>query len=392
MWVEKYSGGYRIRDRVSGKKIVLAEALPNKTVAKRAKEKLQAEKWLPPEETVTDDGTTVGEWVTEWWESHKKNVGTSTARTEGGRVKNHIVGRIGHCRLAELDEAAIRLWLGDLSEPAEEGVKPLAAKTILNIHGYLSMALDKAKARKLIAVNPCAESDLPKWHPPEPRFLSDAELGRLIRDCPDHWRPLVVFIAGTGCRISEALGLRQHRVDVIRGRVTFATQLSEQAGRLHEDVPLKTRYSRRTIGIGETVCNILAGMASVDEHAYVFTAPQGGPVHYSVLRRAWIRAFEDTEWEDFRFHDLRHTHASTLIRRGKHLTAIQRRLGHSSIQVTSDLYGHLDQEVDDGVVEAVEDTFAAAGLGGIVGAPDGNRVQSDAMTSNDGKKKPQVER
>lgn len=115
-------------------------------------------------------------------------------------------------------------------------------------------------------------------------------------------------------------------------------------------------------------------------------------MRYSVLRRAWIRAFKETEWEDFRFHDLRHTHASTLIRRGKHLTAIQRRLGHSSIQITSDLYGHLSQEVDDGVVGAIEDTFAAAGVGGIVGAadaPGGNRAEPGG-TSN--AEEPQVKR
>jgi integrase len=367
MWIEKYTGGYRIRERMpDGTKPVLADSIPNKTAAKKIKEKLLVAKHLPPEQTAGTE-LTLGEWITEWWDGHKSDLADTTARTEGGRVKNHITNRIGHLPLGQVDATAIRIWLEDLKDPVDDQQRPLSPKTRLNIHGYLAMALDQAVIEKKIPLNPCKSTSLPRWEPPEPRFLSDTELGRLIEATPEHWKPLVVFLAATGCRISEALGLKQRRVDVIGGTVTFATQLREQAGKL-SDVPLKTKYSRRTIGIPESVCQMLAGMASVDEDAYVFTAPRGGPVHYSVLRRAWLREFDGTEFESLRFHDLRHTHASMLIRRNRPLTAIQRRLGHSSIKVTSDLYGHLDKEVDEGIVGAVEESLGAANVGGIVGA------------------------
>ncbi len=63
-----------------------------------------------------------------------------------------------------------------------------------------------------------------------------------------------------------------------------------------------------------------------------------------------------------RFHDLRHTCASLLIAAGAHPKAIQVRLGHSSISITMDRYGHLLPSVDDALAGALDATHAAAAL------------------------------
>src|SRR5690606_39678910 len=80
----------------------------------------------------------------------------------------------------------------------------------------------------------------------------------------------------------------------------------------------------------------------------VFTAVKGGPVRYRVFRSTWVKACAAAGLEGLRIHDLRHTHAAWLISAGVPLTAIQRRLGHASLAVTSDLYGHLMPAVDEG--------------------------------------------
>jgi integrase len=98
-----------------------------------------------------------------------------------------------------------------------------SAKSILNIHGYLSMCLDVAVAERLIRVNPCTVSDLPKWERKEPRFLTEGELARVVELTPAHWKPLIVFLAASGARISESLGLKWQNVDLLTGCVTFAT-------------------------------------------------------------------------------------------------------------------------------------------------------------------------
>jgi integrase len=91
---------------------------------------------------------------------------------------------------------------------------------------------------------------------------------------------------------------------------------------------------------------------------YVFTAVQGGPIRKSTfLRRYWKPAVTASGIEGLRFHELRHTAAAIAIQAGAHPKAIQARLGHSSITVTLDRYGHLmpgtDQTVADGIDQLV---------------------------------------
>jgi integrase len=80
---------------------------------------------------------------------------------------------------------------------------------------------------------------------------------------------------------------------------------------------------------------------------YVFCAPTGGPLRDDGFRvRFWNPAVKTAGFDGLRFHDLRHTHAAILIAQGVHLEVIKQRLGHSSIRVTSDRYGHLQPGLD----------------------------------------------
>jgi integrase len=87
----------------------------------------------------------------------------------------------------------------------------------------------------------------------------------------------------------------------------------------------------------------LARYVDDDPSALVFTSPQGQPLRNTNFRRqVWYRAVAEAGLPDgLRIHDLRHTCASLLISQGAHPKAIQTVLGHSSITVTMDRYGHL---------------------------------------------------
>jgi integrase len=94
----------------------------------------------------------------------------------------------------------------------------------------------------------------------------------------------------------------------------------------------------------------------------VFTAPDGGPLRHSrfmarVFRPAVAAAGLDT---GLRFHDLRHTCAALLIAQGAHPRAIKERLGHSTITVTMDTYGHLLPSIDDELSAGLDAAFRSA--------------------------------
>jgi integrase len=73
---------------------------------------------------------------------------------------------------------------------------------------------------------------------------------------------------------------------------------------------------------------------------YLFTTPIGRRLDPSNLRRAFHSVLEDAELKKIRYHDMRHTYASNLLKAGRGLDEVMRLLGHSSIQITVDTYGH----------------------------------------------------
>jgi integrase len=99
-----------------------------------------------------------------------------------------------------------------------------------------------------------------------------------------------------------------------------------------------------------------------DPNALVFTAPSGGPLRLTNFRRrVWVPALRAARLpERVRIHDLRHTCASLLIARGEYPKRIQEHLGHSSIQVTIDRYGHLFPDESARLAEALEDTYQSS--------------------------------
>jgi integrase len=175
-------------------------------------------------------------------------------------------------------------------------------------------------------------------------FLSAAEVERLAEAIPLPYGLLVRFAAYTGLRAGELAALRVKRLDLLRGTVRVVESASEIGGRL---VLGSTKtYAERTLRLPRFLRDDLAAYLAGrprDPDGYVFTAPKGGPLrHNNFYQRIFCPALARAGLPaQVRFHDLRHTCAALLIAQGAHPKAIQVHLGHSSIQVTMDRYGHL---------------------------------------------------
>jgi integrase len=146
-------------------------------------------------------------------------------------------------------------------------------------------------------------------------------------------------------RWGEAAALRRNRCHLLRSRLEVVESVAEVGGRLYLG-ETKT-YQRRTVVIPsflrELLAEHLATQVSRAPDSFVFTGATGGLLRNSNFRRrVWRPAVRALGLpSDLRIHDLRHTCATLLIAQGAHPKAIQAQLGHSSIQVTLDLYGHL---------------------------------------------------
>ncbi len=158
-------------------------------------------------------------------------------------------------------------------------------------------------------------------------------------------------------------------MNLVKGTVEVAEAVTVVSG--HVEIGPTKSYARRTVGLPRSICDDLgqhlAGLAAeqgapVSQEQFVFTAPKGGPLRRDLLLKRFVRpAVERAGLPiELRLHDLRHTSVSLLIELGAHPKLIQERLGHSSITVTMDVYGHLFPSLTEAITERLDEVFVAA--------------------------------
>lgn len=373
MWVEPHGKKFRIRDERGGKKVTVAGGYLTKTAAKHAMIRHLGDQQRGDALVPRGGQVLLSTFIDSWWPHYQTSLKPSAAYSEGARIRNHVLPLLGQYSLDELDTTVVQQWVADLTAgvgPMGEKTRsktpvrrrPLAPKTIHNCHGLLYVILNAAIGDRLMRINPCGATNLPRRDHREMRFLTDPEIGRLIAAVPEHWRPLVLLLVATGMRWGEAIGLRVGRVDLLaaRPKLVVVEQLQELPATCElVFVSPKSARSRRTVSFTKQVALALAPLvAGKEPDEMVFLSPEGLMVRTRNFRRGWQKWTKKAGLEGLRIHDLRHSHAAMLIAANRQMSAISRRLGHSSITVTDTLYGHLREEVDDGILAAVDAALA----------------------------------
>ena len=144
-------------------------------------------------------------------------------------------------------------------------------------------------------------------------------------------------------------------VDFQKSEIHIVQQIrrDREPGKRLAFAPLKTNYSRRILPIGNELQQALLDhrrkqdneklfMGSAwKEHDLLFTSSIGTPLDQRNLLRDFKAVLKEAGLRDIRFHDLRHTAASIMLRNGIPLVEVSRYLGHSSPSITLNLYAHL---------------------------------------------------
>ncbi|QFP94830.1 tyrosine integrase [Mycobacterium phage Marshawn] len=303
---------------------------------KRMVEQLGAAKALEVIET-TDAAArhyTLAAWLRHYLD-HKTGVERSTLYDYEKYVEKDIAPTLGAIPLAALTPDDVAMWVQAL------GDRGLAGKTISNRHGFLSSALNAAVRARHIDANPAASARLPRTERQEMVFLSHDQYAKLYDNVTLKWQPLVEFLVASGARWGEVVALRPSDVNRDEGtvRISRASKRTYAQGSYSIGAP-KTAASRRTINVDPAVLGALDYSGE-----YLFTNNVGNPVrHNNFHANVWQPALKRADLGvKPRVHDLRHTCASWLIAARVPLPDIQQHLGHESIKVTVDVYGHLDR-------------------------------------------------
>ncbi len=366
-----------------------ASSKPNAEVSKTFRTKQEAEDWLASQRHSQLAGTYVdprkserpfGDVAAEWQAGWDARLSPTTVRRYASILDNYLIPEFGRVPIGRIDHGAVQRYVDRLAAARDEGGNALHAPgTVRNVYAVLRTALAKAVRMGWIVSNPCTSIDLPRARREEMLFLSAEEVRAVAETIDPHYRVLVYAAAWTGLRAGELAGLRWGDVDLLRGVLHVRRSLRDVNGRL-EVGDLKTAASRRTVTLPAFLKSMLTDHLTSDATGgtapgdFVFVMKGGGPLrHGLVYGRYFKRAVAG--WTDgrgkhhpgvlpekagLRWHDLRHTCAALSIAAGAHPKLISARLGHSTIQITLDRYGHLFPSAEESLGAALDAAFVAA--------------------------------
>lgn len=265
---------------------------------------------------------------------------------------------------------------------------PRTVRTALETTEPLRFALAWAEREGYIPHNPIKGSRLPKVDSGPKVFLDDTDMLALLEEAQrvtvscnkkritggQYYIPILLALYG-GLRRQEVAALQWSSVDFKRRTITIvAAHSATMEGDRVVKGP-KSKTSRRTITMPRFVMDEL--QAAPKRSAYVCAKPDGSLYALHTLSRAVRRLVArinkqraeagETLMPEVNFHGLRHTHAAYLIRLGVNAKVIQERLGHASIKVTLDTYGHLMEGMQETAASAMDRDISNGKVGTKVG-------------------------
>ena len=242
-----------------------------------------------------------------------------------------------------------------------------ATATIRYVHAVARKALQDAVEMDLLPANPADRAKKPRVVQKEiiPPSLEQARA--LLQSLEqDRLRGLWWFIALTGCRRGEALGLRWEDINFAGSTVTIRRTLTGNGSRRHLQEP-KTARSKRTMAMSSLLTAALlkhretqalerlAAEPNWQDSGFVFTTRVGGWLDPSWARRQFKDVCRVVGLpQTTRIHDLRHSLATTWLAHGIPIQVVSERLGHSSISVTLALYAHVLPNQQAAATEAID--------------------------------------
>lgn len=338
--------------------------LPNgKRRKKRAKTQKEVQDWLFEQRksmnsglSFKDDKVTFGAFLTRYMDevaTHTLRPGT--LKSYNHWVNGHIIPEIGYIKLASLQPEHLQnLYSTKLNEG-------LSKRTVQYMHSIIHRALNQAVKWRVIPFNPASMVTPPKPRKREFATLSATQAKAFIESVENvRWRTIYTIAILMGLRKSEILGLRWEDVDFKRNTVSINNIIYEINGTIHSGAP-KTERSRRTVMMPGYVAQALLEYQELTKQntGLVFTTSTGNPISQRNLSRHFYGALDKAGLPHIRFHDLRHTAATLLLKENVHPKIVQEMLGHSSITLTLDTYSHVMPSIQKEAADKMDGIFKA---------------------------------
>ncbi|MBQ7288321.1 MAG: site-specific integrase [Clostridia bacterium] len=315
-------------------------------------EKLKQEVGPVQRDTVKAD-MPFGEWIDFWYRHYcQMTIRQSTQASYENRIYKHIIPQIGSIKLNKLTQNDLQQFYanakkGGRLQYAECLGEGLSDRMIRSIHAVCRQALEKAVSESLITVNPAIGCNLPPKKSREMQVLTPEEMQRfLIQAKYEGYFEMLLLELTTGMRRGELLALQWEDLNHDTGELRICRQVYHVKGSMQISEP-KTKSSIRTIILPKVVLNVLAEYKKTVNSRWMFPSPmiEDMPRNPQSVYKKFKSILERAGCKDIRFHDLRHTFATTALANGMDVKTLSSIIGHVSSQTTLDIYLHSTLEM-----------------------------------------------
>lgn len=328
--------------------------------------RIDAQRWLNNELVKLDRGEWVDpragrvlfESVADRWMAGRATLRASTQARHQSYLNSLVLPHLGDRPIGSVQPSDLDAWIADL------GAEGKAPATVQKAWQIASGVFRLAVRDRLIALSPARDVRLPKIERKEPIAFTVEEVMRLADAIDPRYRALVLVGAFGGLRIGELAGLQLGDFDPLRSLIRVRRTASDVRGEVIVGPP-KTAKSIRTVvlprSITEHLVDHLARLDETGPEAWIFPAPEGGPIRRTAwMRRVWKPALAGAGLDqDLGTHTLRRSQVALLIAQGEHPKVIADRLGHTSVRTVLDVYGHLYEGADEAAAERLDAQIAS---------------------------------
>jgi integrase len=350
----------------------------------------------------------LGEWIDTWLKEYiKPNVRVKSYDKYEGCLIQYVKPKLGKLPLRQIRETQLTALFNELLASGGKKGIGLSSSTVKATRRYLSMCLEQAIKSDVLLKNPVKQTKPIKLVKAEIQTLTEKQAEDLIvaahtatKEADQdyalraakaaekkvqtgkytqvamsnnvyHSTYMAILLAlGTGMRLGEIFGLSWDAVDVKKGIIYVKRALVTSRPGVNFEEP-KTKASRRQIPLPADIATQLRKYKALQEWRkniigdqwstlnLVITGEFGGVFNTSNFTTRYFKPLLEKIGipKSFKFHDLRHTHATLLLLKGIPVKVVSERLGHSTVAMTQDTYAHVLPEMQAEAVKVLDGVF-----------------------------------
>lgn len=307
---------------------------------------------------ITNDKMNLKEYMEYWLETYPRCNCQPATYKRYKEFSRDIIKYLGSIKLSKLTPLAIQKFYQDLIDE-----RKLSNNTVIKVHRMFHLTLKHAQQWQMISSNPCELVNIPKGTKEEMKYWAPDEINFYLEQIKDHKLYNATFLAvHTGLRVGELCALQWKDVDLVNGTLTVNKTMQRIDGNLELKQP-KTKNSTRVVTLLSSTLQFLKELKKNHmerklkykiELNHVLDWEDGRCMDPHYISQHFPKMLKQYNIPQIRFHDLRHTHATLLLKIGTNPKVISERLGHSTVSFTLDTYSHVSTQMQRDEVSKAE--------------------------------------